>query len=229
MNGFLIDLHCHTREHSFDGQVAGFTIIQRLRSLGFDGVVFTDHNNVWSDEELAALREVCELPDEFVLLSGQEVHTGREGMSIGDMLVYGPKESIPEYTEPREVIRMAKEAGGFCIAPHPGARSVGLGESLGDFPVLAAEVWNGRYGARVAVESVRLAEKYDIPAIGGSDTHKPGDIGGGGTIFPELPTSFQHIQQMIHARTIKPWRPGPIARAGRWFDDLRSKNDTEAE
>jgi len=194
---FIVDLHCHTKEYSYDGQVSGEEIVRKLVHEGFQGVVFTDHNNVWPDDELEELRKNAGLPKEFFLASGQEVRTRQGDLLCGDLLVYGPKQSIPDGTQITEVLELAKQADGFCIAAHPGVPKIGLNEQIGDFPILATETWNGRYGPKVASISNELADTFSLPKIGGSDTHQPDDIAGGGTEFFEQVKSLNQMAKLI--------------------------------
>ena len=64
MSSFLLDLHCHTLDHSYDGQVPAAKICRTLLAKGFHGLVLTDHNYVWPTEELAELRAIRELLSE---------------------------------------------------------------------------------------------------------------------------------------------------------------------
>ncbi len=217
MNGFLIDLHCHTLEHSFDGQVPAETIVRTLVERGFHGVVFTDHYTTWQDDELAELRAKCGVGEEFLLLAGQEVRTSVVGARGGDMLLYGPKVNVPDGTDANEVIRLAKESGGFCTAAHPAIPGIGLGEQVGDYPLAGIEIWNGRYGAKAAKAAEALANKYMLNGVGGSDTHRPDDIGGGGTLFPEMPRTLADIGRLIRAGECAPWRPSAPKRLLKWF------------
>jgi 3',5'-nucleoside bisphosphate phosphatase len=217
MTRYLIDLHCHTQEKSYDGKVPAAAIVTKLIQLGFSGVVFTDHNNVWSTAELEELRKQSAAPPEFLLLSGQEVRTSIGELMCGDVLVYGPTQSIPDGTQITEVLALAKQAGGHCIAAHPGVSMIGLGGKIGDFPLLAAESWNGRYGATVAAESQRLCEEIGLPSIGGSDCHSEKEIGGGGTVFFNLPQTWEQIAAQILNRETCIYKPPITQRIKRWF------------
>jgi predicted metal-dependent phosphoesterase TrpH len=208
MPGFLVDLHCHTLERSYDGQVRAAEIIARLVQLGFAGLVVTDHARVWPAEALREAAQEARAPEGFLLLSGQEVRTTIDGATCGDMLVYGPEEDIPDGASPLEIIKMLKACGGFAIAPHPAAPGVGLGDRLDSFPgVIAAEVWNGRYGPGVAAASRALAERVGMTAVGGSDAHREREIGGGGTLFAQMPRSLADIREAILEGECLPWRP----------------------
>lgn len=214
---YLIDLHCHTLEKSYDGRVPAAEIVRALAAEGFHGVVFTDHNNVWSAAELQALRAASGVGPAFLLASGQEVRTQVEGLMGGDLLVYGPMHGIPDGTEAAEVIRVAREANGFLIAAHPPLAGIGFGRHLGDFPVDACEVWNGRYGARMTRPAELLAREHDLARTGGSDAHRPADIAGGGTLFHEMPDGLDDLKRLIAAHQCTPWRPSTTKRLAQWL------------
>ncbi|MCC6547644.1 PHP domain-containing protein [Candidatus Sumerlaeota bacterium] len=218
MPGFLIDLHCHTRDHSYDGKVKARDMVAKLHSLGFSGVVFTDHNYVWPEEELAVLREECGLSnDNFLILSGQEVRTAMNGVTYGDLLVYGLKESLPDDTSPLQIFSLIEHGTAFCTAPHPAISHIGFGDHLGSFPVIAAETWNGRYGKDNSAKAVVLAQEHGLPQVGGSDAHHEREIGGGGTLFGEMPHSLVDIQRLIREGSCKPWQPSKLSAAKRWL------------
>lgn len=206
--GYLIDLHCHTRDHSYDGKVPAADIVKRLYKSGFHGVVFTDHNYVWKEKELEAVRAEAGVPREFTILSGQEVRTSLEGMVYGDLLVYGLREALPDGTSPIRLFRMMEGTEAFCIAPHPAVPRIGFGEHVGDFPVLGIETWNGRYGNKFTPEAKALAKRHDIAPVGGSDAHAESDIGGGGTMFEERPGRLVDIARQLRSGAAKPWKPG---------------------
>jgi len=214
---YLIDLHCHTKERSFDGRIEAAAIVRGLVAAGFSGVVFTDHSHVWPVEDMAALREATNCGPDFFLASGQEVRAAVDGITVGDVLVYGPTVDLPDGTEMTEVLRLIDESQGFAIAAHPGVPRIGLGSKAGDFPILAAEVWNGRYGRRIAEESERVLAEIPIVWVGGSDTHDTPDIAGGGTEFAELPTSLAHLKRLIASEQCRPWRPNATERLKRWL------------
>jgi len=203
---FLIDLHCHTKERSHDGRLSAVEVLRAALANGWSGVTFTDHNNPWPEEELEELRRSVPLPEGFFLASGQEVRTIRNGITWGDLLVFGPTESIADGADPVWVCDRARQCKGFTLSAHPGARG-GLGEHLGELPVLGAEVWNGRYGEQAARESQALADRFGITPFGGSDTHRESDLGGGATIVPRVPTSLADLAEMLRNGETKAWRP----------------------
>ncbi|MDK2973030.1 MAG: 3,5-nucleoside bisphosphate phosphatase [Candidatus Sumerlaeota bacterium] len=223
MSDWLIDLHCHTKEKSFDGKVPAAEIVARLGALGFHGVVFTDHAATWQTDELEEVRREAGVGPEFLLLAGQEVRTKVDGGAGGDLLVYGPADAIADGTEALAVFEQIRACGGFCVAAHPSVPMIGFGRHAGTFPVAGLEVWNGRYGGKVARRSVALAETLGLPGVGGSDTHVPGDIGGGATLFTEQPQSLEDIRLAIEQGTCREWRPPVGERLKRWLGRRESE------
>ncbi len=65
-------------------------LVSTVRQRGAEGLVITDHHYRWTDFELERLRVESDLPDEFLIMSGQEVFTA----DFGDVLVYGADKSI---------------------------------------------------------------------------------------------------------------------------------------
>lgn len=212
MKGFLIDLHCHTRDHSHDGRHTAIELLSGLASRGFDGAVITDHNYAWPAAELLELRKAAQLPESFVLLSGQEVRTVHEEITWGDLLVYGPREPIPDGTSPFDIMRAAQQAGGFCIAAHPGLPRIGLGARIRDLSLAGVEVWNGRYGPDAQRLALALPGIGDYPHTGGSDAHQTHEIGGGGTLLQERASTFGALGALIASGQCRPWRPTLVER-----------------
>src|SRR2546421_12698602 len=75
------DLHLHTRRHSPDSVTDPSELLEAAAAAGLDGVVITEHDYLWPEEELAELRAAA---PNLVVLAGVEV-TGRGG----DVLCYG--------------------------------------------------------------------------------------------------------------------------------------------
>jgi predicted metal-dependent phosphoesterase TrpH len=87
----LLEIHCHTAEHSSCSHAAALDLAKQIYRNNLQGVVITDHHFLWPDEELKRLRKSAGLPEYFVVLSGQETTTS----DAGDVLVYGAALTIP--------------------------------------------------------------------------------------------------------------------------------------
>lgn len=165
---FRVDLHAHTRFfHWSPGQPTRFdpfgadllALFGRWR--GLDGVALTNHDyyrafDVGSDDTL--------------FLPGIEVTT-----TEGHVLVIGPdppSRTPPGELTPQEVVSRAHEAGCVAIIAHP-YRGSSVAESGADFD--AVEI-NGKH-PRTADAVRGLAERLDLPVVGGSDAHFPFEAG----------------------------------------------------
>ena len=92
---FLVDLHTHTCESSPCASQSVEELLSRSEAVGLDGVAVTDHNFI--DGALKAER--------LSRRRGIRVFVGVEVLTeeIGDVLVYGLRESFPGcllYTSP---------------------------------------------------------------------------------------------------------------------------------
>ncbi len=222
---FIVDLHCHTQELSFDGRVPAAEIVRGLMAAGFAGVVFTDHNHVWPQDDLDRLRAETGVDSDFLLASGQEVRSAIDGITAGDLLVYGPQTDLPDGTEVKRILELIEACDGFCIAAHPGVPRIGLGRLAGDFPIHAAELWNGRYGRNAADAAEALLCDMAIAFVGGSDTHSTRDIAGGGTEFEELPRSLADVKRLIAEERCVPWKPRITERVMKWIGKGMGERD----
>lgn len=71
----LLEMHCHTAEHSPCSHVNAASLVKQIFRKGLEGVCFTDHHYLWPKDELQQLRKRVEVPDYFLILAGQEVST----------------------------------------------------------------------------------------------------------------------------------------------------------
>lgn len=107
------DLHMHTRRYSPDSDIDPFDLVRRAQDVGLDGIVITEHDRLWPEDELDELRRAA---PGLVVLGGVEV-SGRNG----DLLCYGVtdlanlRRGMPWGELCREVIGQ----GGASVAAHP--------------------------------------------------------------------------------------------------------------
>jgi predicted metal-dependent phosphoesterase TrpH len=107
------DLHMHTRRYSPDSEIDPFELVRRAREIGLDGIVITEHDKLWPEDELEELRAAA---PGLVVLAGVEV-SGRNG----DLLCYG----VTDISELRrgmawgDLCREVRRQGGASVAAHP--------------------------------------------------------------------------------------------------------------
>lgn len=162
---YAIDLHTHTRFfHAWPGRPTRYDptgrslngVAARLR--GLDGTAVTNHNYTYSAE------------GRFPTIPGVEMST-----TLGHVVVVGPDPpSRPERREltPAEAVDVAHDRDCAAILAHP-YRNSAARDSGAEFD--AIEV-NGKNPEHVE-QTVELAERLDLPLVGGSDAHYPFEVG----------------------------------------------------
>lgn len=200
-----IDMHCHVKEGSIDSKVAIEEYILKLKSMGIDGMLVTDHDTYngyrhWKETIKGKKYE------DFVVLKGIEYDT----LDAGHILIIMPQGVKMRLLELRGLpisllIDFVHHHGGICGPAHPcGEKYMSFTntkryqkspELLGKFDFVetfnACEPPESNGGARF------LAEKYELPQTGGSDAHKIECAGMAYTVFPEpIKTELDLIMQI---------------------------------
>ncbi len=166
------DFHIHTH-HSKDCVMPVADILERAREVGLDVVAITDHDSA------AGGLEARELADRYGVrvIVGEEVKSS-EGEIIGLFL----ERTIPGGMSFAETIAAIREQGGVTYVPHPFDRlhtipgPAVLRENVADIDVV--EVFNSRLAFPGFNElAERFAQRYRLPAAGGSDSHVLPGIG----------------------------------------------------
>jgi predicted metal-dependent phosphoesterase TrpH len=207
--GMVIDLHVHSAPASQCSSIMLEPLIEEAREIGLDGICLTDHNHRWDSRDVEALRQKYG----FLILRGNEITTDQ-----GDVLVLGLEEDIKGVIKLADLRDKVLKAQGFMIAAHPfrGFLTFGIGylgltpKKAGKRPVFqgvdAIEVMNGRVSEKENSFAAQVAEILGLPVIGGSDAHKPGEVGRYATRFAD---SIHNERDLIQA--LKKGRFSPIA------------------
>src|SRR5438132_1011817 len=107
------DMHIHTTLHSPDSAMEPADLVRSAQEIGLNGVVITEHDWLWSEDELEELRRVA---PRLVILAGVEV-SAREG----HFLCYGVTDPhrVPRGIGVAELCREIHRQGGVVAAAHP--------------------------------------------------------------------------------------------------------------
>ncbi len=204
----LLEMHCHTSEHSSCSHVCALELVQQVFAKGLQGVVLTDHHYLWPLREIEELRRRARVPDHFLILSGQEVHT-RE---LGDVLVFGATERFRRGTTLKRIRSRQPEAALVWAHPYRKGNLPDDGELT--HPLLdAVEIFNSNQTVRENSRGLVDWHRLRFTALAGTDTHGP-------TYAGLYPTLFDHPFRDINelAREIRGGRCRPflkeIPRAG---------------
>lgn len=168
------DLHIHTRRHSHDAVTDPFDLLKSAQAAGLDGIVITDHDYWWPDDELEELRAAA---PGLVVLAGVEV-TARGG----DVLCYGITNpfALPRGIAWPELCREVHRQGGACVAAHPNRWNQPFEKLLREqAPELdGIEVMSNNMDADLRSRAADLLVKYPhLAQLGNSDSHAPETVG----------------------------------------------------
>jgi predicted metal-dependent phosphoesterase TrpH len=168
------DLHLHTRRHSPDSVTDPLELLAAARAAGLDGVVITEHDYLWTEDELAELRAAA--PD-LVVLAGVEV-----AARGGDVLVYGVTDpfAIPRGIGWAELCQEVHRQGGVALAAHPNRWGQPFERVLKDSraELDGIEVMSNNMDAGLRYQAAELLLKFPhFAQLGNSDSHAPETVG----------------------------------------------------
>ena len=184
----LIDLHTHTAPLSYDALQTPEQLVLEAKGLGLDGLCLTEHDAFWDLDDLVRLQR----RHNILLLPGCEINTEE-----GHFLAFGLKEYVFGMHKLPFLYKQVESVGGVLIAAHPYRRrnirshpetdlssKAQLAASERTFRHChAVETINGRGSDVENAFSSKLAAALRLPAVGGSDSHAPGDLGACATRF----------------------------------------------
>ena len=195
------DLHMHTRRYSPDSVIDPFELVQRAKEIGLDGIVITEHDRLWPEDELDELRAAA---PGLVVLGGVEV-SGRNG----DLLCYGVSDLAALRRGARwgDLCREVARQGGTTVAAHP----FRWGQ---DFVSLLAEECPLVSGLEMMSnnmdESLRRKaaafhrENPDFATLGNSDAH---DVAVVGICYTEFDAEIRTSADLVAAIRDRRCRP----------------------
>jgi len=205
--GTLIDLHVHTYPASPCSSAPVDHLVEEAKKIGLDAVCLTDHNHVWSKDDIEKLRQ----KHGFLVLRGNEITTNQ-----GDMLVFGLEKDIEGIINLKDLRAEVLAANGFMIVAHPfrgflivGVDEVGLTpEKAMERPLFkfvdAVEVMNGNVTKKENAFASQVASGLGLPATGGSDAHEVADVGRYATYFHDIIKNEQDLVNALKKGNYKP-------------------------
>ena len=170
----LIDMHLHTYRYSSCSFLSPVDLIFRAEELKLSGVVITEHNRVWSVEEVQELKKITNT--DLVVLRAQEVSS-----VDGHMLVYGCHEKL-DHAGLEDIVEKVHKCGGIVLPSHPFRYGDYDGFSIeqlrSEFSTYdGIEVLNGNQSTEQNNDGLAAWEKLGIAGIGGSDAHSLDMVG----------------------------------------------------
>jgi|SRR5262245_2221646 len=197
------DLHLHTSRYSPDSQIDPFDLVRRAQEIGLDGVVITEHDRLWPEDELEGLRRAA---PGLVVLAGVEI-SGRNG----DMLCYGVTdlENLRRGTPWGELSREVVRQGGVAVAAHPYRWGQDFDALVNDErPDLAGlEMMSNNMDPDLRQRTAAFLERNpSFAALGNSDAH---DIDVVGYCYTEFDGDVRTTADLVDAIRARRCRPRP--------------------
>ena len=198
------DLHMHTTRHSPDSQMDPVALVRRAKKIGLDGVVITEHDWLWTEDELRELRTVE--PD-LIVLAGVEV-SSREG----HFLAYGVTNpfAIPRGIAVADLCREVHRQGGVVVAAHP----FRWGQKFDDIlrthqPKLdGLELMTNNMDTDCRRRAAAIQREHRLAGLGSSDAHSEDVLGACYTYFdaniatmPDLIAAIRERKARAYCRT----------------------------
>jgi predicted metal-dependent phosphoesterase TrpH len=186
------DLHLHTSRHSPDSRMAPSALGRRAGSVGLDGVVITEHDWLWTEDELGQLRQ--EHPG-LVILAGVEV-SAREG----HFLTYGAGNpfAFPRGIAAAELCQEVHRQGGVVVAAHP----FRWGQPFND---IVARLWPNLDGLELMTnnmdadcrrQAAEVQKRLGICGLGSSDAHDEETLG---VCFTDFTAPVRDMKDLVEA------------------------------
>jgi predicted metal-dependent phosphoesterase TrpH len=194
------DLHLHTSRHSPDSIMSAEMMVQRAREIGLDGVVITEHDWLWTEDELDELRAI---EPGLVVLSGIEVTTKQ-----GHFLVYGVTDpfAVPNGMDVAELCREVHRQGGAVVAAHPYRWNQAFDDILREeHPDLdGLELMSNNMDRDTRRRAAALNGRLKLAGLGNSDAHRIETLGCCCTEFATPVRDLRDLVAAIRARKTAP-------------------------
>jgi len=147
-------------------------MMERLIQTGYDAVFITEHNTVWSDEEIAQLQEGF---PEIRIFPGVEISTGAGG--VQHIVVLGTTD--PSYLKLQSVVEILKKARAdecLIVLAHPFRWEGGAAMLEEGFLPDAIEFRSGNHDAVGASMAKITGDRLNLPIVNVGDVHCLEDI-----------------------------------------------------
>lgn len=198
------DLHMHTTRHSPDSSMDPFVLVERALQIGLEGIVITEHDWLWTEEELDELRAAA---PGLVVMAGIEVSTRQ-----GHFLAYGVKNpfSIGKGIHVADLCREMHRQGGAVVAAHPFRFGQRFKDILArDNPDIdGLELMTSNMDADCRKKAAEIFKQRPLAGLGSSDAHHEDVLG---HCFTKFQASIRDVRDLVDA--IRQKRATPYERA----------------
>jgi len=204
----LIDLHIHTSKYSWCSYIEPQQAVYKALALGLDGIAFVEHDRVWSEEDIARLKEQTQA-DRLVILRGQEISCScPEKYRHGHLIAFGYYCTDHQDLSTTEIIAAVHREGGLVIAAHPFRGGFGLGEDIYTLELDGIEVYHPQHDEAKVIKAREACQRLNLPELAGSDAHEVIEIGSFVTYFENPIDTEEDLIKEIKAQRCQ---AGPLS------------------
>jgi len=193
-----LDLHLHTSRHSPDSIMDPLAMVHRARVIGLDGVVITEHDWLWTEEELEELRAAA---PGLIVMTGIEISAWE-----GHFLVYGVKNpfALPRGMRVAALCREVHQQGGVVVAAHPFRWGQAFDEILNkEKPELdGLELMTSNMDEECRRQAEEIHRQQALAGMGSSDAHRVETLGVCYTDFSVPIGNDRELVQAIRNRQV---------------------------
>jgi len=194
------DLHVHSN-YSKDSLTTSKELVFYAKKRGLTAVAVTDHNQIEGS---------CKIAEEadFLVIPGMEVSS-----ADGHIVALNLQELIPRGLSAKETVDQIHEAGGIAIAVHPYAWFKGsLTSHVETAKFDAVETINASAFPfkRCKRKAMEIAQKLNLPCVGGTDSHYGPTIGYGYTVIDSEPNVDAIAKAIVNGKCQPFGQPVPL-------------------
>src|SRR3990172_1068845 len=198
-----IDLHIHTKRYSGCSNINPFSLLERAREVGLDGIAVTDHNMIWQKEEK---RELIKRANGLVILFGVEVNVKKSDDAVHSktgehyLVFWNPQSQPPvvyEYMEEELLFESVRMAGGVVIVAHPFRFNPQFDKRfLRPYPINGIEVKSTNIDEDGTQKALALSDRMGLCQVAGSDAHSLSSVG---KFYTEFQAPISNESDLIKA------------------------------
>jgi predicted metal-dependent phosphoesterase TrpH len=186
------DLHMHTTRYSPDSEMDPIALVRQAQKIGLDGVVITEHDWLWTEQELEELRAAA---PGLVVLSGIEV-TATEG----HFLVYGVNDpfAVAKGIGVADLCHEMHRQGGAVVAAHPfrwgQPFDAILREEQPDLDGM--ELMTNHMDSECRLRAADIFRRHRLAGLGSSDAHHEVNLG---VCYSEFAAAIRSVADLVKA------------------------------
>ncbi|MBF0466149.1 MAG: PHP domain-containing protein [Nitrospirae bacterium] len=188
------DCHLHTSPRSTCSTISPESLLKASMEAGIEAIVITEHDSLWSADELNSLRLKC--------IGGLKIFAGVEVSCLdGHFLVYGLKDlrGISFNMPSERLISHAHLNGAAVVAAHPFRFSREDGQHCYEIDIDGVEVSSSNTSHEAGRLALKLANERGLFQLTSSDAHTTSVIGKYHTAFPAHISTISELAEFIRS------------------------------